>query len=240
MKLTTLLSAGLLLAPVLATALTAEEIRADLQVVRGQYLAKDMALNPATRLQAEALLDRLDRDAGQLSPAALAVGLAQVGALADNAHSGLRLRDERVRPAASLPLHLLWMPDGLIVARATLPYAELAGARVLKIEGRSPLALYEGAKVLLGGSDAARQHWLNELLEAQGILYALGLATAPDHLAMTLKLLDGATVERDIPMIDAGQLPPGVGLERLWSPEAGPGERGWVSALSSAGLCRST
>jgi hypothetical protein len=204
---------------------------ADLKVARNEYLPKEMAYAPATRAQAEALLDRMQKQAGTLTTAQFEVGLAQVGALTDNAHSGLRLSDPLAKPLARLPLRLLWLPDALIIARATGAAADLAGARVLKVEGRSPDALFEGAKVLLGGSVAGRRIWLNNWIESAGILHALGLAASPDQLLLTVRLRDGRTLERTVAMVPVADLSPTAAVERLWSPEPVPQEKGWAAAL---------
>jgi|SRR5665213_1712118 len=166
-------------APQVAMPQTRAQELADLEVVRREYLPKDMAFSPATRALAVAQLEHMQRMAGSMSPMDFAVGLAELGALNDNAHSGMRRRDPRVQPTARLPLRLLWLADGLIVARAGGEAQDLAGARVLKIEGRAPAALYSGAKVLLGGSDAGRKLWLNDWIETAGTLHALGLARSP-------------------------------------------------------------
>jgi len=208
----------------------------DLQVIRTQYLPKEMAYSPGTRALAEAQLERMERQAGSLSAIQFMVGLAQLGALADNAHSGLRIRDPRVEPVARLPLRLLWLPDELIVARATGVAADLAGARVLKLEGHSPEALFESAKGLLGGSEAGRKHWLNDLIESAGVLHALGLAKSPDRLSLTVQLSNGKTVERTIPMVPVAELSAIAGLARIWSPEPVAGERAWSTALRTDNL----
>jgi hypothetical protein len=210
----------------------AEQLR-DLAVVRRQYLPKEMAYSPATRALALLQLEWLERQAGSLSAAQFAVGLAELGALTDNAHSGLRLRDPRALPLARLPLHFLWLPDALIVARGTGAAADLAGARVVRIEGRSPEALFAGAKVLLGGSDAGRKLWLCDWIEAAGILQALGLARSADRLSIKLLLPDGRTVERVVAMVPAAGLPPAPEVTRLWSPEPMAAEHGWATALST-------
>lgn len=204
---------------------------ADIAVVRTQYLTRDMAFTPATRAMAEVQLDALEKRAGQLSSTQFAVALAEIGGLTDNAHSGLRLFDPRAQPLARLPLHLLWLPDALIVARASGAAADLAGARVLKIEGRAPAALYAGAKVLLGGSEAGRKHWLNDWIEAAGILHALGLARSSDRVSFTVQLRNGEVVQRSVAMVPSATLSPTAEVERLWSPDPVPGEHGWTAAL---------
>ena len=208
----------------------------DLHVVRTQYLPKEMAFAPASRALAEALLDKMERRAGAMTAAQFAVGLAEVGALTDNAHSGLRLRDPRVKPTARLPLHFLWLSDALIVARATGPASDLAGARVVRIEGRSPEALFLGSKVLLGGNAAGRKIWLNDWMESAGILHALGLAKSPDSLSMTLRLPDGRIIDRLVDMVPVSGMPPAAETERLWSPEPVVGEHAWTTALRVDGL----
>src|ERR1700688_2415061 len=213
----------------------AGELR-DLAVVRQEYLPKEMAFSPATRALALIQLEWLERQAGSLSAAQFAVGLAEVGALTDNAYSGLRLRDPRTKPLARLPLHLLWLPDALIVARGTGAAADLVGARVVRIEGGSPETLCAGAKVLLGGGEASRKHWLCDWIEAAGILQALGLAPSADRLSFTLLLPDGRTVERVVAMVPAAGLPPVADVTRLWSPEPMAAEHGWATALSTDGL----
>lgn len=204
----------------------------DLRVFRSDYLAKDMAFSPAARKLAEAGVDRMEKLTGTLSPLEFQLSLAQISALADNAHSGARF----VNPTSRLPLRLLWFPDALVIARATGPAADLAGARVLKIEGRAPLALFENAKVLLGGSEAGRQHWLNQWIESDGVLHALGLAAAPHAVRFKLQLADGRTVERTVPMLPVSESSPTGALERLWSPEPLAAERDWRTALRTDSL----
>jgi hypothetical protein len=213
-----------------------QQQREDVMFVRTQYLPKEMAYTPATRALAQLQLQHLEREAGSLSPAQFMVALKQVGALADNAHSGLRIPAALDSSGARLPLHLLWLSDALIVARATQSASDLAGARVLRIEGRSPASMFEGAKVLLGGNEAGRKHWINDLIERAGVLHALGLAKSPDAIAFTLQLPDGRIVERTLAMQPAASLGVSADVARLWSPEPVADERGWTSALTTDAL----
>ena len=204
----------------------------DLELVRTQYLPKEMAFTPATRAMAEVLLDKLETRAGSMSATEFAVQLAEIGALADNAHSGLRLFDPSVAPTKRLPVRLVWTPDALIVMRSSGPAKDLAGARVLRIEGRSPEALFAGAKVLQGGKRVSREFWLDDWIESEGVLQALGLAKSADEIAMTLKLPDGRVVERTIPMLPVAEFGDFADLMRIWSPEPAQKETGWSSALA--------
>jgi hypothetical protein len=208
----------------------------DLEVVRTEYLPKELAFTDATRAQASARLDALEAQAGRLTPAQMLVGLAQVGALTDNAHSGVRYHDPRALPPLRLPLRLLWFPEGLLVARAQGAEADLAGARIVAIEGRSIAAVYDRMKDLHGGKDVDRRKELAEFLESGGALHALGLAKAPDRLALTLKLPSGRLVHRTVQMTPQAGQTPSAEFERLWSPQPRPGEHGWRAALPAVGL----
>lgn len=209
---------------------------ADLAVVRDDYLPKELAYTPATRALAQAKLRELEGRAGSLSAADMLVGLAQIGALTDNAHSGLRYRDPRALPAARLPLRLLWFPDALIVARATGQAADLAGARVLAIEGLAPEALYARTKSLQGGSEINRRKYLPGLIESLGVLQAVGVAKAPDRVALKVRLASGKVVERVVTMVANDAVSPTAEEERLWSPEPIAAEARWSTAIAADAL----
>ena len=208
----------------------------DLEVVRTEYLPKEQAFSDATRALATAKLDAMEAQAGRLTPVQMLVGLAEIGALTDNAHSGVRYHDPRALPPLRLPLRLLWFPDGLLVARAQGADADLAGARIVRIEGRSLAQIYDRVKALHGGKTVDRRKALAELLESGGVLQALGLAKAPDRLALTLRLPSGRLIERTVRMTPQASQTPSAEFERLWSPQALPGEQGWRAALPAARL----
>lgn len=230
--------AGLTLAGVLmlagsaeaATPISREAQLQDLAQVRAEYLPKEMAYTPATRAAAEARLKALEARAGRLTPSDLLVGLAEVAALADNAHSGVRYHTPEALPDKRLPLRLIWFPDALVVARAHGDAADLAGARVLAVEGLAPEALYGRVRVLLGGKDVDRKKRVTELIESEGVLKSLGVARDADALTLRLRLADGRKVTRRIAMIPQA-VTPTAEFERLWAPQALAGETGWTPAL---------
>ncbi|MDB5471417.1 MAG: hypothetical protein JWR84_2977 [Caulobacter sp.] len=224
-----LLIAMLLLSAAPAAAQSSREAQlADLALVRTEYLPKEMAYSAAARAAADRRLSALEARAGALTPSELLVGLSEVGALADNAHSGLRYHDPLAVPDKRLPLRLLWFTDGLIVARASGEAGDLAGARVLTIEGLSPGALYERTRGLKGGKAVDRKKYLPELIESEGVLHAMGLAKAPDALRLSLRLPNGRRVERRITMVPQAASPTAEFI-RLWSPQPLAGETGWTA-----------
>jgi hypothetical protein len=209
---------------------------AAIAVMKNEYLEKELAYSPTTRRLAEMALSRLEERAGNLSAPEFQVELAIVGALTDNAHSGLRFRSDQARTDARLPLRLLWLRDGLVVARAIGDASDLAGARVLKLEGRSPEAIYADAKVLLGGNDAMRRTQLPRLIESKGILHALGLADSDDRISFTVRKRDGGVETRVLEMLPVNETPPTAELERLWSPQPIDSEAQWKAALAGMEL----
>lgn len=215
---------------------SAEAQRQDLELVRGDYLVKEMAFTPETRRLAAAEIDALEAKAGHLTPTEMMVGLMQVAGLADNAHSNVHYHSPQAVPAQRLPLRFLWFPEGLYIARASGEAEDLAGAEVLRVEGRTPRALYARAKVLVGGKAVDRRKWLEELMESGGVLQAMGLAQRADALSLTLRLPSGRVVTRCVAMDARAAQSPTAEFERLWSPEPVPKEVGWRAGLTDQDL----
>jgi hypothetical protein len=205
----------------------------DLRLVRDVYLAKDKAFPAKAKARATALLDKAEARAGTMSQAEMFVRLAQVGALADNGHSGVRYRRPGALDPRRLPLRFIWLADGLLVARAAAPDADLAGARVLAIEGRSAPEAYRTVRTLYGGPESARLTNVGDMIDRWGVLHALGLAARPDRVRLTLRLRDGAVVTRTVAM---AQTSPTGADERLWAPDPIAGETGWTPALTGGDL----
>jgi hypothetical protein len=216
--------------------LSAEAQRQDLELVRSDYLSKEQAFTPQTRRLAVADLDALEARAGHLTSAELLVGLVELAALADNAHSGIHYHSDLALPAQRLPLRFLWFSDGLYVARASGAAEDLAGAQVLRVEGRTPDELYSRVKVLMGGKAVDRRKRVTELMESSGVLQAMGLAVDADALTLTLRLPSGRVVTRRVVMTPQATQSPTADFERLWSPEAAPKEVGWRPAVTAQDL----
>jgi hypothetical protein len=215
---------------------SAEAQRQDIELVRSDYVTKEMAYTPQTRRSALEALDKLEARAGDLTPAGLLVGLAQVAGLADNAHSGIHYHSPKALPVLRLPLRFLWFSDGLYVARASGAAQDLAGAQVLRVEGRTPDELYERVKGLMGGKAVDRRKRLTEPMESEGVLQALGLAERADALTLTVRLASGKVATRRVAMTPQATQGPTAEFERLWSPEPVPKETGWRAGLTTADL----
>jgi hypothetical protein len=205
----------------------------DLELAKANYILKSQAFSGDARKRALELTKVLGNRAGTLSSIEFLVGIQKLSALADNGHDGVKWPKDAWRPPTRLPLRLIWFPDGMLVARAAPKVAELLGARVVSIEGRSPDQLLSRLRVVVGGSAEYRTWNALWAIECGGVLHALGLAKAPDRLRLQLALMKGGIVERTVATIPSEEIPTGVEPSRLWSPAPFPGEpeRDWRTAV---------
>ena len=218
-----------LAALLLAAAAVAGPRADDLERVRTEYVLKSAAFAPAARARALALIARIAPRADAMTQAEFLLDMLRIVALADNGHDALNSADGAWYPDARLPVRMLWFPEAWVIARADREHAELLGARVLRIEGHSPRALFARLRDLNGGIDAFRRWSLEYVVENAGLLHALGLARAPDRLTLELRLADGRRTRRTLAFVPKATLPPPQIFERVWSPAPWPGEAelGW-------------
>ncbi|MGH8265132.1 MAG: hypothetical protein ACRET4_16760, partial [Steroidobacteraceae bacterium] len=207
----------------------------DLAFARAAYVEKTLALAPADREAARKLIRRMERGAGSLSNEEFAVGFMRIAALAHNAHDGFDFGDGAWLPAKRAPLRLLWFADALLIARAGPEYADLLGAQVDEIEGRTPAAVLERLAVVSGGIEAYRRWNVTWFME-YGFLRTLGLARSNASLRLTLRLHDGKRVNRTVPFVPRESMPQGAHAPRLWSaqPYAEEVAHGWRAATEPA------
>lgn len=209
---------------------------ADLEVAKNDYVLKSLAFTPDRRLQALNSLKNLEARAGSLSDMEFLIGIAHLAALADNGHDAVAFGDDSWVPPTRLPFRMLAFSDSTVVSRAAPEYAELLGARVNSIEGRSPAEIVAALATISGGTPQYRSWNAEWAIERGGVLHALGLAAAPDRLRFDFRLRDGRHVQRAIPFVPAGRVPSGVYAPRLLSPQPFTTElaAGWRAANASA------
>jgi len=222
-------------APALADGIRDAQL-ADLEYARTHYVVENLAYSPTGRRRALEHIRRLEQRAGRLTPAEFLVGLDELATLADNGHDTVYPGDGAWTPELRLPLRLIWFPDAMLIARAAPELADLLGARVRRIEGRSPAALLRHLRHEHSGTDGNRR-W-NTLwdIENPAMLHAMGLAPAADRLRFDLVLRDGRRVTRTITARPAAELPPPARRSRYWSadPYGREAELGWRAATVSA------
>jgi hypothetical protein len=198
--------------------------RSDIEVLRRDYVQASPAFTTEARERALRYLESLEPRVDTLSRAQYLISLLRVVAFADNGHDVLDGGADAWFPSARLPIRLLWLADGWVVARAAPEYADLVGGRVQRIEGRTPDEMLDALRPIWGGVDVARRWNALWIVEGAGLLHALGVARSTDGLDVVVTGRDGAEISRHIPFVSYSSLPPGQRLHRLWSPEPWPRE----------------
>lgn len=210
--------AGLLLALALVSATAPAQYahRADLAVLRDDYVQKSRAFTQETRRAALDYLASLESRADALTPAELLVAVAKTTALADNGHDSWHPGDGAWLPNRA-PLRFFWFPDALVITRAAPAQQDLLGARVTAVDGHSVDELFARLRPLAGGIDDYRRWNLTLYLERAELLHALGLAASPDRLTLSLVLRDGTATTRGIDMLPSESASFGSEAGRLLS-----------------------
>lgn len=187
----------------------------DIEAFRTSFFEIDQSYAPDARAQAEELLSDLENEAEQLSHAEFELRLARIASLADNGHT-LLLTPRWTGVFNRLPVKFLITSDGLYIAQADETYADLTGARVVTIEGRSWKEIQDIWRRYQGGEDGWRQQFIYFFLESPEILYAAGIARHDNRTSIRVEKENGETVTV---VIEARQnLPPLEGFEAYVPP----------------------
>ena len=169
--------------------------------------------------------------AAALTPPQFFLGVAEVVALADNAHTSVDPLAWREH-LASTPVRLEWFDEGLHVVRALGPYASLLGKRVLAIDGIEPAQLGREATRYFGGPPE-RAHVSSPLvLESPQALHTMRPEAPDDRLVLRVADEGGPALEVELPAVLSREALGGSTPGRLLSPvplaiEAG---KDWRSA----------
>lgn len=169
---------------------------ADAQYFR-QFPASDRAYTARTRAEAQRMADRLATEAGDLSHEQFVLRVAEIAALADNAHTSIGENAFR-KNTTRLPLRTYLFADGLYVTWAKPELRDLLGARIDTIDGRSIDAIYSVIRRYQGGTEAHRRAALTPMLESPALLQAAGVAQSRDALTISGVLSDGTRFERRV------------------------------------------
>ena len=199
-----------------APRLTAAQVREDLAAYRSNFLVVDRSFSPAARSAAEARLAALETNPGEMSLAAMIVELCRIAALAGNAHTGCLFGPP---PALeSVALTLASLSDGLFVVGVPAKWSDLLGAQLTAVEGRPIARVREAIRALLGGLESYRDERGVAFLVRPQILYALGLAPAPDRARFRFAM-GGRDIDREM----VAEPPPApADLRWLLTPEQTP------------------
>jgi hypothetical protein len=176
---------------------SAEGRRDDIAVFRHDFLARDSSYSASNRAVATDRLARLESRVATLTAAQFELELARIVALADNGHTGspAGLRSRRY---SRVPIRLVPLGDRFFVLRADTAHADLLGAQLLAVDGRSVKALRTVAHSLWGGTPAWRDRHVPFFLESPEQLQALGQTNHAEFATYRFVLRNGRTIERRV------------------------------------------
>src|SRR5689334_4294126 len=164
----------------------------------------DRSFSPAAREQARREIAELRSHAAALSHEQFVLRVAHIAALADNGHTAIGENAFR-KNTPRVPLRTYWFADGLYVLRASPRHADLLGARIDTIDGRTPEAIFATLREYEGGPDNLRRLRLIPLLESPGLLQAAGVANARQSLVFAGVKADGTRFERRVEAEERGR-----------------------------------
>jgi hypothetical protein len=175
---------------------TPEARRADIAFFHENFMARDRAFSDAARAEAETRLAALEGQVGSVSQAYFELELARIVALADNGHTAYfpgprsrrfnRITDVRLSP----------MGESFYVLRASPANADLLGAQLVAIDGRSAAQVRGAARTLAGGVPGWRDRNAAYLLESPEQMRALGVIASAERASYRFRLANGRTVTR--------------------------------------------
>lgn len=155
----------------------------------------DRAYTPASREMARELAATLRNNAATLSHEQFVLAVAEIAALADNAHTAIG-ENAFKKNTSRLPIRTYLFADGLHVLWSAPAQRDLLGARIDTIDGRGIDDIYRVIRRYQGGTEPYRRARLVPMLESPALLHAAGVADARDALTIRGVLADGAPFER--------------------------------------------
>ena len=136
-----------------------------------------------------------------------------------------------------LPLRLWWFPEGLFVTSGREGQEDLWTGQIVAFDGVPTDEVLRRLAAAQSSESPLEVLWISPyLLTLPELLHGLGVARQPDRVELTVRMLDGRTVTRTVPVI-AGDAPQPV--HRLEPPLRGPaprflshnGEMHWLDTL---------
>ncbi len=171
------------------------------QVRDAEYFSKfpefDKSYSPKTRSQAQQLAAKLRLEARGLTHEAFVLRVAEIAALAGNAHTSVGENAFR-KNTPRLPVRLYPFSDGLFVLYAKPELSDLLGARIDAIDGTPVDQIFARLAKFRSGIEAYRRRQLIPVLESPALLYAAGLSTSRASLLLTGINTAGQRFERRV------------------------------------------
>ena len=196
--------------------------RDDIAVFNDRFLNVDHAYTATTKKLAEIRLSTLQRATSATSPIKFAVELCRIAALADNGHTEclstplageicheyavldggastgctLHSPDFRVPDFNRVAIYFYPFGQTFYVVETRTVDADLLGARVLAVDGRSIESIHATLRTFSGGTAAFRDLQASSVLSSPEELNAVGIAERSDSVTYRFLTPVGKTMER--------------------------------------------
>ena len=145
-----------------------------------------------------AFIDHMDTMAeyvGNMSDAEFYLNVSEAMALAENGHTNVPV-GYAYRNFNRADTEFFWFSDGLYIIRAHTTQADLIGARLIEIEGRTPEDVTTHLARYIGGAPTWKRLQSINFLRSPELMYAAGLSDGPTSL--NVKVMDSSGIERVI------------------------------------------
>jgi|GEM_PF-585966 len=188
----------------------------DLRIFRRDFFDVDQSYSKRARQEADVILRRLERHAGNIPPIDFSLTLCRIAALADNAHSRCLLPDATSKICSRNPeeekegchcesassvyntvaIRFYPLEEDFYVMATSSGDEELLGARLIGIDGRSMNRVRSRIRELQGGKETFRDLAGSLSLSSPSQLKYLGLSNANNTVTYRLVMRDGQPIER--------------------------------------------
>jgi len=210
-----------------------EARRADIAFFRERFMAADRSYSAAARAEAEQRLAQIETQVAAMSQAYFELELARIVALADNGHTAYFPGPRSRRYNRVADFRLAPFGEDFYVLRASPRHADLLGALLVAIDGRSAAEVRNVARTLGGGTSGWRDRNAAYFMESPEQMHALGLIRSQQGATYRFRLANGRTVARRFTPEPANPERIRANAERWFYPELLPEEgQNWRALLT--------
>ncbi len=143
-----------------------------------------------TRAAFEQEVAEIEKRAGDLDTAGLAMAVAKAVALADNGHTKV-LGIAGDYGFNAVPIRFGWFADGLFVVAAADAQSDLLGGQVLSVNGRTTAELVEALRPYVGGPANLSREFVPNFLISPELLHAAALGETASGSTYEFRFADG-------------------------------------------------
>jgi hypothetical protein len=193
----------------------AEAMRQDLEVL-GQLPNFDHAFTIDGMTKFERERQKLIANAGTLTPQALEMEVSRLVALAENGHTTVGRRLRRLHRVA---VRMVWFEEGLFIVRTAEAHANLLGAQVVRINGKTPQELLAALTPYVSGPKEHAKDTSPMFLESPTALSGVWPEMDAKTMKVEARTAQGATLTATLEATAPDPKTRYVGPERNLAPQ---------------------